>query len=365
MKKIKKIVLILLFVIVVVALSLFIYLQTTKPQYEGEVSIKNISKETTVYFDDYGVPHIYANSQKDAMTVLGYVHAQDRLWQMELMRRIASGRLSELFGSKTLSTDKFFVGLGIDENAQQSIAQLDKNSQSYVLAMAYLDGINQYIKEGKAPVEFTLLGIDKKEFTLNDVYNIFGYMSFSFAMAQKTDPLMTDIRNQLGSQYLQDFGLSGALNTTQIKNYKGKVVEYSQISNQITALLDNSAVQPFIGSNSWVIGASKTKNGKVIFANDPHIGFSQPCTWYEAHIVCPDYEIYGYYLAGTPFPLLGHNRNYAYGLTMFENDDIDLFRGQENPNNLNQYKYKNEYKDFTITKKTIKVKDSASVMALL
>lgn len=121
MKKFKKIVLILLFVIAVVALSLFIYLQTTKPQYEGEVSIKNISKETTVYFDDYGVPHIYANSQKDAMTVLGYVHAQDRLWQMELMRRIASGRLSELFGSKMLSTDKFFVGLGIDENAQQSL----------------------------------------------------------------------------------------------------------------------------------------------------------------------------------------------------------------------------------------------------
>ncbi len=361
MKKFKKIVLILLFVIAVVALSLFIYLQTTKPQYEGEVSIKNISKETTVYFDDYGVPHIYANSQKDAMTVLGYVHAQDRLWQMELMRRIASGRLSELFGSKMLSTDKFFVGLGIDENAQQSLAQLDKNSQSYILATAYLDGINQYIKEGKAPVEFTLLGIDKKEFTLNDVYNIFGYMSFSFAMAQKTDPLMTDIRNKLGNQYLQDFGLSGALNNTQIKSYKGKAVEYSQISNQITSLLDNSPVQPFIGSNSWVIGASKTENGKVIFANDPHIGFSQPCTWYEAHIVCPDYEIYGYYLAGTPFPLLGHNRNYAYGLTMFENDDIDLFREQENPNNLNQYKYKNEYKDFTITKKTIKVKDSASV----
>jgi penicillin amidase len=126
-------------------------------------------------------------------------------------------------------------------------------------------------------------------------------------------------------------------------------------------LLDNSPIPPFIGSNSWVIGAQKTKNGKVIFANDPHIGFSQPCTWYEAHIVTPDYEIYGYYLAGTPFPLLGHNRDYAYGLTMFENDDLDLFQEENNPNNENQYKTVDGFKNYNIRKKIIKIKDSTSL----
>jgi penicillin amidase len=92
-----------------------------------------------VYFDDYGVPHIYADNQKDAMTTLGYVHAQDRLWQMELMRRIAPGRLAEIFGGAALKTDMFFAGIGIDENSAKAVAQLDKNSQTYLLAQAYLD----------------------------------------------------------------------------------------------------------------------------------------------------------------------------------------------------------------------------------
>lgn len=362
MKKIKKALLIFVVLLLLIALSLYIYLQTTKPQYEGEVDIKNISKNTEVLFDEYGIPHIYAANQTDAQVVLGYVHAQDRLWQMELLRRIAAGRLSELFGNKVSKTDMFFVGLGIDENSEKAVANIDKNSESYKLSMAYLDGINQYIENGKTPVEYTLLGLEKKPFTLKDVYNIFGFMSFSFAMAQKTDPLMTDIRDNLGSEYLKDFGLDGSLGAVQLKNYDGEVSNYSEISKQVASILDNSPVPAFIGSNSWVIGSQKTKNGKVIFANDPHISFAQPCTWYEAHVSCPDYEMYGYYLAGTPFPLLGHNRDYAYGLTMFENDDIDLFQEEINQKNENQYKYKNEFLDFKNRKKTIIVKDSSDIV---
>ena len=361
MKRLKKISLLLLSLLILLAISVFGYTKYKKPVYDGEVALQNISKNTTVYFDDFGVPHIYADSQKDAMTVLGYVHAQDRLWQMELMRRIAPGRLSELFGSKALPNDIFFAGVGIDENSEKAIAQLDKNSEAYKLAIAYLDGVNQFIENGKTPLEFELVGVKKEKYTLKDVYNIFGFMSFSFAMAQKNDPLMTDIRDKFGAEYLKDFGLDGSLGTTQLKSYKGKSNDYAQISKSVASLLDNSPIPPFIGSNSWVIGAQKTKNGKVIFANDPHIGFSQPCTWYEAHIVTPDYEIYGYYLAGTPFPLLGHNRDYAYGLTMFENDDLDLFQEENNPNNESQYKTIDGFKNYTIRKKIIKIKDSISV----
>ncbi len=362
MKNLKKFFLVILSFVVVLAMALIGYSFYLKPTYEGELKLKNIQNETTAYFDDFGVPHIYANSQKDAMIALGYVHAQDRLWQMELMRRIAPGRLSEMFGSKLLKTDKFFAGLGIDENSENAIAKLDKNSETYQLAMGYIDGVNQYMDEGKTPIEFQILGLKKEKFTLKDVYNIFGYMSFSFAMAQKNDPLMTDIRDKLGADYLKDFGLDGSLGMTQIKNFDGKTNEYAEISKAVASLLDNSQVPAFIGSNSWAIAPDKTKNGKVIFANDPHIAFSQPCTWYEAHIVVPDYEIYGYYLAGTPFPLLGHNHNYAYGLTMFENDDVDLFQEEENPNNKNQYKTANGFQNYKIRNKTIKVKDSTDVV---
>ena len=153
--------LILLFIILV-----WIYSQVAQPQYSGELKLNNISNEVTVYFDDIGVPHINAQNQKDAYVALGYVHAQDRLWQMELMRRIAPGRLSEILGKEVSSVDQFFAGLGIEEAANKTIASLDKNAESYVLMQAYLEGVNQFIEEGETPLEFTLLGINKETYTV-------------------------------------------------------------------------------------------------------------------------------------------------------------------------------------------------------
>ena len=361
MKKFKQGLLILFSILLILAIGIVVYGFYLRPNYEGELKLRHIQKQTTVYFDQYGIPHIYSNSQKDAMVALGYVHAQDRLWQMELLRRIAPGKLAAIFGTKALKTDRFFAGLGIEEASEKAIAQLDKNSESYQLSMAYLDGINQFIEQGQTPVEFKLLGLTKTKFEIKDIYNVFGFMSFSFAMAQKTDPLLTDIRQKWGALYLQDFGINGELNTTQLQNFDGKTAQFSQISSAVTALLEDTKIPAFIGSNSWVIGAKKTKNGKVILANDPHIAFSQPATWYEAHIKTPDYEMYGYHLAGTPFPLLGHNRKYAYGITMFENDDIDLYQETENPKNNKQYATPTGFENYTFLKKIIKVKDSSNV----
>ncbi|KRB53841.1 penicillin acylase family protein [Flavobacterium sp. Root186] len=362
MRRFKKFLLVLVLLVVALGIGLCAYIFHLKPKYEGEIELKNLQKQTTVYFDEYGVPHIYADSEKDAMTALGYVHAQERLWQMELLRRIAPGKLSEIFGSVALKNDTFFAGIGIEEASAKAIAKLDKNSESYKLTQAYLDGINQYLEEGTTPIEFTLVGVKKEKFTIKDVYNIFGYMSFSFAMAQKTDPLLTDIRNKFGSEYLKDLGIEGEFNTTQIKSSKENIEDYTAVSKSITALLDKSPIPPFIGSNSWVAGPHKTKSGKVIFANDPHIGFSQPATWYEAHIVTPKHELYGCYLAGTPFPLLAHNRDYAYGLTMFENDDIDFYQEKNKDGDSNQYQTPTGFANYEIRKKTIKVKDTSDVV---
>ncbi|MDQ1167640.1 penicillin acylase family protein [Flavobacterium sp. SORGH_AS_0622] len=362
MRRFKKFLLVLLVLIIIIGVGLCAYIFHLKPKYEGELQLKNIQEETTVYFDEFGIPHIYANSEKDAMTALGYVHAQERLWQMELLRRIAPGRLSEIFGSVALKNDEFFAGIGIEEASAKAIAKLDKNSESYKLAEAYLDGINQYLDEGTTPIEFTLVGVKKQKFTIKDVYNIFGYMSFSFAMAQKTDPLLTDIKNKYGAEYLKDLGIEGEFNTTQIKISKENTEEYSEIAKSVTAMLDQSPIPPFIGSNSWVVGPHKSKSGKVIFANDPHIGFSQPATWYEAHIVTPKHELYGCYLAGTPFPLLAHNRDYAYGLTMFENDDIDFYQEKNKVGDPTQYQTPTGFAAYETRKKVIKVKDTSDVV---
>ena len=199
MKLLKRSLRILLILAILIFICGWLYSKTYQPNYSGELALKNISEEVTVYFDDIGVPHINAQNQKDAYVALGYVHAQDRLWQMELMRRIAAGRLSEVFGKDLLGVDQFFGGLGIEEAANKTIANLDTTTEAYILTQSYLDGVNQFIEDGKTPLEFTLVGVEKEKYTLKDIYNVFGYMSFSFAVAHKTDPLLTEIKEKLGA----------------------------------------------------------------------------------------------------------------------------------------------------------------------
>lgn len=358
MKIFKKILKIVIVLVVIASVSIWLYARTFYPVYDGEVSLNSISDEVTVYYDDYGVPHINAQNQKDAYIALGYVHAQDRLWQMELIRRIAPGRLSEIFGEKLIETDVFFSGLGIVENANKVIGELDKNSDAYIYTMAYLEGINQFIEKGRTPLEYTLVGVEKEPFTIRDVYHVFGYMSFSFAMAHKTDPFLTEVKEKLGEEYLAELGIPIYPNTAVLKSNENPEL-HAGVTKAMNTIYDHLPVSPFIGSNSWVIGADKTKSGKVLFANDPHIGFSQPSVWYQSHIKTPDYEMYGFNLALTPFALLGHNREYAYGLTMFENDDVDLYFEENNLQDANQYKTSEGYKKYQILEKTVKIKDRA------
>lgn len=360
LKKLRKFGLVLLVILSIIVVAGVIFISSMKPDYSGEKQLANLSESVDVYYDTYGIPHIYGKNEEDASRALGYVHAQDRLWQMELIRRIGRGGLSEVFGADLLSTDKFFLSLGIDENSERTASELDLNSKEAKISQAYLDGINQFIADGPKPFEFYLTGIESKPFVLKDIYNTMGYMAFSFAMAHKTDPLLSNLRTKLGPEYLMDLEIDVNPNTTWIPNYKKQSKD--SIQNNITARLSNAlgelSIPLFEGSNSWVIAPEKTKNGAVLFANDPHIGFSQPSVWYEAHLNAPDYEMYGYHLAGVPFPTLGHNRTIAYGMTMFENDDVDFFYEEENPANANQYRTKDGWTDYEIVTKTIKVKDA-------
>jgi len=359
-KKALKIIGILLLIILIVG---FIFYRTLLPTYDGSFDIENIQEEVTIHYDTYGIPHIYAQNEKDAFTALGFVHAQDRLWQMEVIRRIAPAKLSELFGDVMIDTDRFFATLGIDEASGTTVQMMNKNSQTYQLAEAYINGINQFIEHGATPVEFYLTGIDKTPFSMKDIHNVIGYMAFSFAMAHKTDPLITSFQQKLGDAYLADLGLEIDPNSTLLHNYPKK--DTTKIHNTLVATV-HKALQPlpipqFVGSNSWVLAPQKTATGKVLFANDPHIGFAQPSVWYEAHVHTPNYEIYGYHLAGVPFPLLGHNRKIAYGMTMFQNDDIDFYWEENNPANAEQYKTPSGYVNYDTKTKTIKVKDGDDI----
>jgi penicillin amidase len=359
----KRILAVLAVLLVVLLLAGFSFVQYLKPTYEGQMELPGIRDSVTVYFDSYGIPHIYARTEADAFRALGYVHAQDRLWQMELLRRIAPGRLSEAFGPDALPNDRFFISLGIDESTEEVLASLDPSDPSIVMAQAYLDGVNQYVEEGVTPVEFYLTGLEKKPFTLKDIYNSIGYMAFSFAMAHKTDPFLMEVKDRLGMEYVAALLGKSPSNTTMIRTYDSREAGPGShaISADIGKILAGTPLPALEGSNSWVLGPEKTSSGAVILANDPHIGFAQPSVWYEAHLVAPGFEKYGYFLGGIPFPLLGHDRNLAYGLTMFENDDIDFYTETADGDDNNRYKRPGGSKPFETTVAEIPVKGEQPV----
>ncbi len=358
MKLLKRLALILLFILGIGFLAGVFSYQFLKPDYDGVKTLPGLSREVEVYFDTYGIPHIYGQSEKDAFKALGYVHAQDRLWQMELLRRVAGGGLSEVFGKELVKTDRFFLALGIDAASREAVAGLDMSAPEVQLAEAYLEGVNQFINSGPTPVEFYLTGIDKRPFTLRDIHNALGYMAFSFAMAHKTDPLLSFIKDSIGAAYLNDLQIGYDSTATRIRNYLPVAMDSvdTQLADAVSIALRDLPVPQLIGSNSWVVAPAKAKNGKVILANDPHIGFAQPSVWYEAHLVTPTYEKYGYHLAGIPFPILGHDRKVAYGITMFENDDLDFYYEQGHPSDSTLYQGAEGWEGYDYASHTIKVK---------
>ena len=364
MKLLKNILKLLVVIVVIIAIIAGGMLYSSKPKYSGEITLAGSLEEVEVIYDEFGIPHIYAENEHDAYLALGYVHAQDRLFQMEIMRRVGGGRLAEILGPGLIETDKFFKTLGVEDAAEASVERFMKNADKpwHQAAMAYLDGINDFLNNGPTPLEFTLLGIQKERFTPKDMYLIVGYMSFSFAHGFRTDPMITKIYRDLGPEYLNDLAAHWVTGDEMIKNYKPPDSSMTDaIAIKTNEIIDNLPSPVLIGSNSWVLSGRKTESGKVMFANDTHIGYAQPSVWYEAHIEYPGFSYYGNHLAGFPNGLVGHTRTASIGLTMFENDDVDFFVEQLNPDNPNQVWENDHWEDMKVVQKTIKVKGQDDV----
>jgi penicillin amidase len=333
----KKLLAILGSLVLLLILGLLVFIFYQGPQYDGKLNLSGLEEEVTVYFDNYGIPHIYAQNEEDAYRALGYVHAQDRLFQLEMMRRVGSGTLAEFLGKDLLEIDRFFHTLGIPKHSKESaVAFLAQGETPWkAAAEAYLKGVNEFIANGTLPVEYLLLGEKPKSYTIEDMHAIIGYMSFTFAMGLKTDPLVTKMARELGPEYLASLSVHTLPEHHRIPvNYPDSLrLDSGLVSSTLSALLEKLPVPLLEGSNAWVIAGSRTKSGKVLFNNDTHIGFSSPSVWYEAHLEYPGFSFYGNHLAGVPFGLVGHSRHHSIGLTMFENDDQDFFEEKLNPNN--------------------------------
>jgi penicillin amidase len=342
------------------------YFYSKQPLRSGEVSLVNLQAPVNVRYDERGVPHIQAQNEIDMYRTLGYVHAQDRLFQMEMVRRLARGELAAILGPKLLDSDRLFRTLGIRAHADAYVAKMDHNTLASKALTAYLDGINQYQNTHPAPLEFDILGIPKRNFTAADTLSVAGYMAYSFAAAFRTEPVLTYVRNQLGIDYLNVFDLAwhpeGVVPPVLLDDDWRDLNRLAHISQQ--ALTDSGLAQ-FEGSNAWAVSGSRTASGKPLLAGDPHIGFAVPSVWYEAHLSYPGFELYGHHQALNPLASLGHNLDFGWSITMFQNDDIDLIAEKLNPDNNNQVWYQDRWVELQSRSEQIEVKGEAPVTLIL
>lgn len=353
-KKTLKIALILfLLIIVAIPLSIFIYLKYELPKLDGEIHLTAIKEKVEVYRDLEGIPHIYANNDEDAFYTLGYVIASERLFQMEISRRVASGELSEIIGERGLSSDKMFRNLKLRKAMEENLKNKIRDSKMLLRLSSFYRGVNEYQQNNPLPIEFKILNITPRPFSELDSYAFVGFMSFNFAIALNQDPLLTKLEKRLGNELVDELRAE-KINSVKknLFSLEKNAFDHSKISELISFLEKGYGL--FEGSNGWLIAKNRSKSGANILANDPHISYSHPEIWFEAHIHTPQFETYGHFLPLIPFPILAHNQKRAWGLTMSLTDDMDLFREDLKENH--KYVYKNKSLNLKISDEVIKVK---------
>lgn len=316
------------------AAGYFYYLADSRvPLYEGEHQLPGLESSVEVSFDAFGIPHIKGERASDVYHAFGYLVASERLFQMEMIRRLGKGELAEVFGERAVESDRFFRTVGIGEHAKRSAYDLQAFGDSLILeeCEAFLSGINRFIEEGEAPLEFVLAGIPLRRYELDDLYTLAGYMAWSFALAVQTDLLATELSLQHPVGWLEDMGLDA----TELGPFTAPCNEgIEEGLMNFPDFFGAMGVPAFQGSNAWALAPSKTENGKAMLCNDTHIGYGIPQVWYEASLQWPGAELYGNFIPGIPYALVGHSYGHSWGLTMFENDDIDFYREYPNEDGL-------------------------------
>ncbi|MFQ5421616.1 MAG: penicillin acylase family protein, partial [Anaerolineae bacterium] len=331
-----------------------------------------------------GIPQIYAANEADLYFAQGYVHAQDRFWQMEFWRHIGQGRISEITGSATLNSDKFIRTMGWNRYAAEAVAYYrEEEPEFYAVLEAYAAGVNAYIDQHRDELSInqTILGLVNEKWEI-EPWQPLDTVAWGVVMSDDlSGNWSSEIRR---ARLIRDLGEAAVANLLPTYPYDNRPViaptadqvnelpkDEAMLRELITAVdwdnvnLDVIAgrpengfifgASPFVGSNNWVIRGEHTDTGMPLLANDPHLAIQMPSIWYEVGLHSPGMDVRGFSFAGVPGVIIGHNNHIAWGVTNVGPDVEDLFIEKINPSNPNQYEFKGEWQDMDVVQEVIKV----------
>ncbi len=364
---------------------------------QGDLQVANIRDEVRIVWNKFGVPHIVASSDHDAFFGLGYCHAQDRLFQMDFARRTAQGKLSEVFGRDVLAVDMYFRSMEMPTIAARIYRSITDDSRMAI--EAYADGVNAYLEQyaDALPFEFNALEFEPEPWTGEDCLMLSRMMSWELSVASWLDVAYAGVESRLGRARAEHFiptwpkhapavvdtaarppfawspNTTNATDTdTTFSPSAPPLIDSTESDETVSIHMFRSLQQirekigmngSANGSNSWVSSQHREKGrGSATLANDPHLTFSLPARWYQAHLTSPQLNVVGMTIPGLPFVVAGRNDDIAWGVTNVMLDDMDYFRGRVDTNNRKNYILGNSSVPFTYIRDTIEVKDSTNVI---
>ncbi len=350
-------------------------------RFDGDFSFPALKGKTEVYFDERLVPHVFAENENDAWFIQGYLHAKFRLWQMDFQTYAAGGRLSEIMGDSSSGTnflkiDRFFRRLGMVYSAEKTLHTIESDPLAKSACDAYTAGVNAYInslEEKDCPLEYKLLNYKPEQWTNMKSALLVKYMAFDLA-GYEEDFERTNAKSLLTrKQYEQLFPYVEDSTQPIITNELPRLKNFFSPNTPATAdsLYFNykAAVTPLEtpvkpnknnGSNNWAVAGSKTKSGRPILCNDPHLSLNLPSLWYEMQISTPAFSAYGVTLAGAPNILIGFNENCAWGLTNAERDVRDYYEVKFRDSTMQEYWFNGAWRKATMRDEVIKIRNKAN-----
>jgi len=358
------------------------------PQTSGTLQLSGLSAPVTVIRDGDGVPHIYGETEDDLYMAQGFVHAQDRLWQMEFNRHIGHGQLAELFGKDVLDQDKFLRTIGLGRAAQRDWENSDADTRWHL--EKYAQGVNAFIHshQENLPIEFVLLGDKPADWQPVDTLVWGKVMAYDLGGNYDRELLRAALQQELGDAAMRTLipkyptrgpfiippnvksYATSSRSTRETFSHEEIVAtnlgapNFAKI-NSINTFL--GAMSEGLGSNNWVLDGTKTTTGKPLLANDPHLGIQMPSIWYLNALRCNSisdacrFNVVGYSFPGVPGIIIGHNDRIAWGMTNLNPDIQDLYIEKINPANPNQYEYMGKWQDMQIVNEVIHVKRGQDV----